>query len=216
MIQTANGRTLEELRESAAMWQFFRDLFDFPSLKQWIRLQDERSRAAWEIVRRNLKAGVPPEIPVPTDVQAYEETYLATFEVGIPHPVCPLIESHWNKRFPVPAILHENILFYKQFGLELRPGAGEMADHLRYQLEFLHHLDCLEIRAWRDESGGETIRQIHQARRDFLERHPGYWIPAAARVLKEKRDNTWPSHWISLLALALERAMEDSSLPALS
>lgn len=208
MIQGTTSRTMEELAESAAMWQFFLSLFKFPSLKQWIRLQETRARMAWEIVKRDLGADFLLEIPVPADVQAYEEQYLSTFEVGIPHPVCPLIESHWNKRYPTPRILHENILFYKQFGLELRPAAAETADHLRYQLEFLLYLDRLEHQAWGKEGGEELIRQVAQGRRDFLERHPGCWVPAAARDLHEKQPDSWPSLWMNLLALALERVVE--------
>ena len=113
MIQGLTGQTREDLAESAARWHFFLTLFKFPSLKQWIGLQEERSRRAWAILNRDLDADPALEMPVPADLQTYEDLYLSTFEVGVPHPVCPLIESHWNKRHPVPKILHENILFYK-------------------------------------------------------------------------------------------------------
>ncbi|MFB3786999.1 MAG: molecular chaperone TorD family protein [bacterium] len=216
MIQGPAGRAMEELAESAAMWQFFLTLFQFPSLKQWMGLREERIRKAWAVLQGELNAGADLEIPVPADVQTYEEQYLSTFEVGIPHPVCPLIESHWNKRYPAPRILHENILFYKQFGLELRPVAAEMADHLRYQLEFLLYLDRLEHHAWEKEGGDELIRQVAQGRRDFLERHPGFWIPAAARDLNGKLPGLWPPFWMNLLALAMERAVERARICTVS
>ncbi len=216
MIQGLTGQTREDLAESAARWHFFLTLFKFPSLKQWIGLQEERSRRAWAILNRDLDADPALEMPVPADLQTYEDLYLSTFEVGVPHPVCPLIESHWNKRHPVPKILHENILFYKQFGLELRPAVHESADHLRHQLEFLLYLDRLEFQARGEADGEEAARQAARARGDFLERHPGCWVPAAARDLNGKQPGTWPSQWMNLLASALERAMEHSRRPTIS
>jgi hypothetical protein len=51
--------------------------------------------------------------------------------------------SHYNRREPVPATIHEHVLFYRRFGARLAAGTLEPADHLSNQLAFLIRLDEL-------------------------------------------------------------------------
>ena len=97
---------------------------------------------------------------------------------------------------PVPQILHENVLFYRQFGLELKSAQGETADHLRHQLEFLAHLCTSEANAADDESA----EQISRGRSDFLDRRVRPWIAIAAEAAGEVFPDAWPSQWMALLA----------------
>ena len=158
-------------------------------------MQEERSRRAWAILNRDLDADPALEMPVPAYLQTYEDLYLSTFEVGVPHPVCPLIESHWNKRHPVPKILHENILFYKQFVLELRP-----AVHNRRiicgSVEFLLYLTA-------GTGPGRRTGPRPPGRRPGA----GIWAASAVKLppagFQRKQPGTWPSQWMNLLASAL-------------
>ncbi len=183
-----------ELAEAAAGWAFLHDLFRFPSPEQWSWLHEKRVNLAWQALAGASDEPLPAELPLPGSLEQYREDFIASFEVGVPEPPCPLIESHWNQREPVPRVLHENILFYKQFGLSLKLAANETADHLRHQLEFMHYLCRMEAESPEAELG------IALGRRDFLERHLAYWTPKAASKLAEQRPGAWTAHWIALVA----------------
>ena len=117
----------------------------------------------------------------------------------MPAPECPLIESHWHRELPAPKVLYENILFYKQFGLNLRASANETADHLRHQSEFLHYL-CRQEAEWRLDPERSTLAEIcAQGRRDFLARHVLTWLPRAEDRLRQNCPGGWPAHWLTLL-----------------
>ena len=123
-------------------------------------------------------------LDVPTDYDDYCERYIATFDVGTPAPPVPLIESHYNKREPIPRILHENILFYRQFGLQLRDSSLENADHLRHQLEFIEHL--LVYHSELAESGQTTAsEQVAQALVDYVRRHLSSWVAEAVTCTED-------------------------------
>jgi len=185
------------LRETVAIWKFFHDLFRFPSRKQWEWLQTEKVDRAWRLLCERLAPELPGDFPRPGSYSNYEEDFLATFEVGAPQPICPLIESHWNKQDPLPRILHENLLFYKQFGLELQDQSKETADHIRHQLEFMSYLCSLETRLM--GSGSEQTLQIQEARKDYWTRHLVRWIPQAAEELRKKNQEICFAHWMHLL-----------------
>jgi DMSO reductase family type II enzyme chaperone len=183
-------------------WKFLHDLFRPPSLAQWRWLEQDAVRQAWNhLAVINDTADASSELPLPGSFADFEQGYLAAFEVGLPHPPCPLIESHWNKRAPLAEVLHENQLFYRRFGLELRTPGKETADHLLHQLEFLQYLYRLEARfaPHRDKRC-----QIAHARQDFLKRHTGYWVPLAATALEEALPGSWPSAWMALLRSCCE------------
>ena len=90
---------------------------------------------------------LPRRLQLPASFHSYEEQYVAAFEVGLPHAPVPLIESHHRRGEPVPRVLHENILFHRAFGLQIKEDSLESSDHLRYQLELLARLCELGARA---------------------------------------------------------------------
>ncbi len=198
VVQDENMR-LDSLQEEAALWRFLHDLFRSPSPKQWNWLHDRRTQEAWMLLGREMGVTVPEPLPFPSSLLEYEQEYIAFFEVGIPEPPCPLLESHWNKRDPLTKILHENMLFYKQFGLQLRSSAYETADHLRHQLEFMRYLCVMEIKHV------PLAEQIALAREEYRIRHLLSWIPRAAFHLESVAPDSWAAHWMSLLSACCGR-----------
>ncbi len=188
------------LRDAAAGWLFFHDLFRFPTDAQWTWLLQPAIAAAWNLLATHLDAGAPLALPLPDSRSEYEETFLSTFEVGLPVPLCPLSEAYWCRSQPTPKVLHENMLFYRQFGLVLRPAAVETADHLRHQSEFMHYLYRQEAE-WRGQPERTAMAEsCARGRSDFLARHLLTWLPPAAAQLRQRRPATWPTHWLALLA----------------
>jgi len=175
-------------REFAAAFLFLHDLFRSPTPEQWRWLNSPeaekfRSRLA-EATGAGAAAG---RAGLPQTAADYESQFIAAFDAGAPNPPVPLLESHYVKRDPVPRILHENILFYRSFGLRLRAGANETADHLRHQLEFTAHLYRLESA----ETEPGRLDQIRRARGDYLERHLLSWLGTA-----EEKAAALPFPWV--------------------
>lgn len=191
--------TPEILLELAATWKYLHDLLRGPSTEQWRWLKSEPVQAAWLVLAPWTGLDGCTALPLPNSYESYAGDYVAAFEVGLPEPPCPLIESHWNKRDPVPKVLHENMLFYKQFGLELRSSSNETADHLRHQLEFVHHLYRMEREAVTD-SRMEHADQCARARIDYLNRHLGFWVPRAYVALDKNMPGSWCAQWMLLLS----------------
>lgn len=164
-------------RDMAAAFAFAHALFRKPSPDQHAWLLSPKCQEMWSEIVDGIE-GTPSCLEVPEGYDDYCERFIATFDVGTPAPPVPLIESHYNKREPIPRILHENILFYRQFGLQLRDSSLESADHLRHQLEFVQHL--LEYHARLTETG--TVADAQQAARalsDYANRHLQSWLPEA-------------------------------------
>ena len=139
------------------------------------------------------------------DAAGHEARYLACFEVGLPEPPVPLLASHYNRREPVPQVIHEHILFYRRFGARLAAGNIEPADHLLTELAFLVRLDEL-LRA-----GTLEAESVWRARRDFLSRQAAAW-PAKAAAAAAARD--LPVVYRTLLALLEVAVRQDLKLTA--
>jgi DMSO reductase family type II enzyme chaperone len=190
---TTRGVTVVRgLEDEAAMWKVLHDLFRLPTEPQWRWLHEQPTQRAFALLANG------PELRLPDTYAEYEQEYLAAFEVGLPHPPAPLIESHWRRSDPPPRVLHQNLLFYRRFGLDLRRPSAENADHLRCQLELMCHLCRLELRATADAKADEAS-QLARARTDFSERHLASWIPQAAAALEREAPESWPSRWLALL-----------------
>ncbi len=190
--------TTEELFEAAASWRFLHDLFRLPGPDQWSWLQDPRVAEAWRILAAEVP-GLPSELPLPPDVSEYEQTWISTFDVGIGRVPCPLNESAWKKNAAAAGIIHENVLFYRAFGLDLRSATNDLPDHLRHQLEFVAHLCHLEAGAL-ERGDLDQAAQVAHGREDYVARHPGQWLPTAAAALGESLPGSWPAAWMALVA----------------
>jgi DMSO reductase family type II enzyme chaperone len=112
-----------------------------------------------------------------------EVEFIRLFEAGPGNPPCPLQEGlHLKKEAGRKTIFKDLILFYNHFGLSYAEGNSEdRADHLIYELEFMHYLSFLELTAIQKERDTAPLRH---AQIDFLERHPAKWTGLLADRIK--------------------------------
>lgn len=94
--------------------------------------------------------------------------------------------------------MEEAVRFYNHFGLTLAETPRELPDHLTTELEFLHFLAFREAEA---REGGDDPGAFLRAQRDFLERHPGRWLPR----LRERLEGLEPLPFFRELVICLER-----------
>ena len=177
---SVNGSYRWSTVELATAFSFAHDLFLPPDPGQHSRLVGESCAASWRYLA-DVFPQLGDHLDMPSEFSDFESRYIATFDVGVPTPQVPLLESHYNKRDPLPRILHENILFYQQFGLRLSSTSNESADHLRHQLEFVSYLLTLLARAesHQDSVNRDQAGQIRRAINDYTSRHLLTWLPQA-------------------------------------
>jgi TorA maturation chaperone TorD len=185
-----------------AVYRFLRAALDKPTADQHVWLTSGGFRERLEALAAEFGAEAPPENLVPAEAADHEARYLACFEVGLPEPPVVLLASHWNRREPVPAVIHEHKLFYKWFGASL-VDANEPADHLLNELSFLIHLDTLLLAPANNKDA------LLRARRDFLARHPSRWIGRAAEAAAEKH---LPGIYRTLLLIVAAAVAQDQAL----
>jgi TorA maturation chaperone TorD len=198
---TAEAVTLEDLvLARSAVYRFLLAALDKPTPRQHAWLGCEAFRHALEQVCERFDLSAPPEELAAADSANHEARYIACFEVGLPTPPVVLLASHYNRREPVTAIIHEHLLFYRRFGARLADNS-EPADHALHELAFLIHLDELLL------GGKIDTESILCARRDFLRRHMSR---CPARALEAAVKNALPPLYVVLLDI-LARAVEDDT-----
>ena len=82
---------------------------------------------------------------------------------------------------PQMTVMEEAIRYYTHFGLTLGEHQKELPDHLTTQLNFLHFLaygECAQ------DAAGAPSTAWRLARRDFIARHPGRWVPIMLAKLR--------------------------------
>ena len=101
---------------------------------------------------------------------------------------------------PQMKVMEEAVRFYAHFGLTLTEEQKELPDHLTTELNFLHFLAC-----WEHElrARGASTTAYRLARRDFIARHPGRWVP----VMKEKLQTMNPLPLFQVLSELLDRLL---------
>ncbi|MDO8588015.1 MAG: molecular chaperone TorD family protein [Armatimonadota bacterium] len=179
------GTTMPSIRaEDLDLYTLFLHLLAKPGPGPTPLVMDERTADILAGVADCLGVDDFAGINAPDSIQEAESTYISLFEVGMPAPPCPLNESPYNRSEPPTRIIHENLLFYRAFGLELKPGNRELPDHISNQLEFLSYLTRLLEQA----PDAKSRMPILAAKRDFIERHALAWIPKASNKLAELGD----------------------------
>jgi TorA maturation chaperone TorD len=132
------------------------------------------------------------------------------FEVGVPEPPVPLLESANSHRQIPQEIVLECVNFYDVLGL--RPsGSVFPTDHLVTQLEFLTAARYLREQA-NDSNKEASLRRLE---RDFIERHLLNWLPVAQEKLEKANPPLFPMLLRSLIAyLKQESALLGKSEPS--
>ena len=190
-------------RPRLTVYRFLLAALDKPTPEQqrWLRGPD--FRGSLEALGEAFDLPCPEGELVPPAPADHESRYLACFEVGLPQPPVVLQASHYNRREPVPATVHEHVLFYKRFGARPADGNVEPADHLSNELAFLIHLDELL------SAGKLEAESVLRARRDILARQVTRWAAAAAGAAEEKY---LPALYRFLLAVLARAADQDLEL----
>jgi TorA maturation chaperone TorD len=188
-----------------AVYRFLLAALDKPAPGQhaWLRGADFLNALA--LLGESFGVACPGGELFPEAFADHESRYLACFEVGLPEPPVVLLASHYNRREPVPRVIHEHLLFYRYFGIRPPTANGEPADHLSHQLAFLIRLDELLTSRVAD------ARSLLRARHDFLSRHVLAWAGRAAAAAEEKH---LPPVYRALLALLARAAGQDHQLTA--
>lgn len=199
-LETAASGEVAQAR--LVVYRFLLAALDKPTPEQhyWLA-SDEFCRTLGELAVQFCVAP-PVTEPAAADPTDHEARYIACFEVGLPTPPVVLLASHYNRREPVTAVIHEHILFYHRFGARLAAGNAESADHLLNELAFLIHLDELLLK-------GLPANSLLLARRDFLRRHATRW---PARAAAEAGEKGLPIVYRTLLTILAAAVAEDLSL----
>jgi DMSO reductase family type II enzyme chaperone len=176
----------------ADMYAILADIFRYPDefARQYILKGDFKThllriaeKLPYEFVTSDEQARLL-GFPSGFDDKEIEIEFIRIFEAGPGNPPCPLQEGlHLKKEAGRRTIFKDLILFYNHFGLSYAEGNSEdRADHLIYELEFLHYLAFLELTAIQKERDPAPLRR---AQIDFLERHPAKWVGLVADRIKE-------------------------------
>ena len=167
--------------EDVDLYAFFRLLLEKPGPDRRSLVMDKQTSSLLSEVADYLHVADVQGVDQPASIEEAESSYLSLFEVGLPAPPCPLNESPYNRTAPPTKLIHENLLFYKAFGLDLKTENTELPDHICNQLEFLSYLTRLQEQS----ADAESVAPILAGKRDFVERHVLSWVPAVGRKLKE-------------------------------
>lgn len=167
-------------RESAVdLYRVFHFLFGFPSRDRFDRMCRPDFPDALAHYWKELHcAGSFPGVEPFEDYEKYESAYIALFDVGVPAPPVPLLESAWRKSQPAQQVVLDNMNFYDVLSLRCDTSRYP-ADHLLTQLEFLAAVRYAQERADAERNRESLSRLEH----DFLARHLLAWFPAAKRKL---------------------------------
>jgi TorA maturation chaperone TorD len=186
------------------LFRLFAQCFGQPSRECFAWLSGEDSRNLWNQFGRHLGVAVKLiRADSFSDYSSYEAAYLALFEIGVPQPPVPLLESAHSKRAVPQEIVLECVNFYDVLGL--RPsGSIFPADHLVTQLEFL-----AAVRYVREhQSDSQKAEPLRRLEREFVERHLLNWLP----VVQEKIDRLNAPLFPVLLRLLTAHLRAEASL----
>jgi TorA maturation chaperone TorD len=178
------------------LYRVFAACFSHPSIERFAWLSGKE----FLVLLKNLGQHHEDRIPVLAvgrfpNYSLYESAYIALFEVGVPEPPVPLLESANSHRQVPQEIVLECVNFYDVLGL--RPsGSVFPTDHLVTQLEFLAAARYLR------EKGKDSNKEasLHRLERDFMERHLLNWLPIAQAKLEKANSPLFPILLRSLTA----------------
>jgi DMSO reductase family type II enzyme chaperone len=186
--------------EEIDLYRFFAFLFGAPTRErfQWFQQRE----LAPSLAHLWTRLGCPGAFSGVTSFRTYgeyESTYIALFDVGVPQPPVPLLESaHDQAQAPQQTAL-ENTSFYEVLGLATDT-SRYAPDHLVTQLEFLS-----AVRYTGENTPNEENRSnLARLERDFLQRHLLNWVPTAEKKLRQTEAPVFPV-LLTLLSTFLRR-----------
>jgi TorA maturation chaperone TorD len=104
-------------------------------------------------------------------------------------PIPPYETEYGNEAlFQLPHELGDLMGFYNAFGLMLKPGQRERADHISCECEFLMFLALKECYALEHEDQ-EMLAETEKAEKLFLRDHLGRFLPTFASKLRRHEDS---------------------------
>lgn len=186
--QTHHQREATDRAGELDLYRVFAACFGYPSRDRfaWFSGQEFRSllKSLTELYEEPRNSKFALHFP---NYSAYESAYIALFEVGVPGPPVPLLESaNSHKSVPQDVVL-ECVNFYEVLGL--RPsGSVFPADHLVTQLEFLAAVLYLR----QTKANPENTKPLSLLERDFIERHLLSWLPGALEKLAKLNPPLFP------------------------
>ncbi|UCE85440.1 MAG: molecular chaperone TorD family protein, partial [Deltaproteobacteria bacterium] len=203
VIVDATGPDAQRAAARSRAYQLFTEAFRYP---QGDLLAAIASGDLAEALHKALSA-LDPGLATGVDTAALADTgqdddlaveYTRLFDVGVSGPPCPLYGGlYGGARMKT---MEEAVRFYNHFGLTLSDDPRELPDHITTELEFLHYLAFKEAEAL---GGGEDPGAFRRAQRDFLERHPGRFVPK----LRERLEQQSPMRFFLELTRQLERLL---------
>ncbi len=191
------------------LYRVFAYAFGLPARERFDWLSRADSQAGLTLLCEEYGVSAPHEPRVFARYADYEAAYLSLFEVGLPEPPVPLLESSHHRAVPAQQIVLDCVNFYMVLGLR-HQGSSYSADHLVTQLEFLAAARFAREAAADAEKRSELLR----LERDFIERHLLIWLPVAAAKL-EKLDPPLFPPLLRLVHAFLAKRMESLSERAL-
>jgi TorA maturation chaperone TorD len=163
------------------LYRVFAACFSHPSIERFAWLSGRECRVLLKKLGHRHEGRLPHSATRHfRDYSSYESAYIALFEVGVPEPPVPLLESANSPRQVPQDIVLECVNFYDVLGL--RPsGSVFPSDHLVTQLEFLAAARYLREQA-NDSNKEASLRRLE---RDFIGRHLLNWLPVAQENLEK-------------------------------
>jgi TorA maturation chaperone TorD len=181
----------------SAAYRFLLAALECPDERNHDWLTGPDFRRGLELLCHHFDVPMPEGDLFPPRREDAQSLFLSCFEVGLKGPPVPLLASHYNRHEPVPATIHEHILFYRRFGATVPRESPNPPDHVQHELAFLIHLDDL----WHD--GRIDAASSSRARLDFLTRQLARWVGRAAAAAADL-----PPVYLALLRV-LDRAVHD-------
>lgn len=188
------------------MFRVFAICFGQPSHDSFSWLSGTAARSLWKRLGQRLQVKVNlSRANGFASFEAYEAGYIALFEVGVPEPPVPLLESAHSSGAVPQEIVLDCVNFYDVLGL--RPsGSAFPPDHLVTELEFLAAVRYLRER----QSDSPTAESLPRLERDFIERHLLNWLP----TVQQKIDRLNPPLFPMLLRLLVAHLNAEASMLA--
>ena len=170
------------------LFRVFAICFGQPSRESFSWLSGTAARSLWRRLAQRLQLKVNlSRASGFADFATYEASYIALFEVGVPEPPVPLLESAHSRTAAPPEIVLDCVNFYDVLGL--RPsGSAFPPDHLVAQLEFLAAVRYLREQQ-SDSHPAEPLRRLEH---DFIERHLLNWLPPVQRKIDQLNPPLFP------------------------